>query len=345
MIILLFGDDTYRSRQRLKKLRDAFRKKYDKRGVNIVTLDGETMKPEQFNEHFASSGLLVSRRFVVVNNLLTCGKPAVLEAVAESIEDHGSAAESIAVFWEEEDYTHAPAEKKGKPAKADAARLALWNVLVKIAKKESFSLLEGAELSEWIAGRVQESGGTIEKVALTRLVAAVGSDLWWASSEIEKLVHYASGKTITEADVGLLVAATFDDNIFALTDALGNRDTGAALRLLEEQFALGVGPLFLISRLAWHCRNLIGTRALLDEGKANPRTIASQLQIHPFVAQKCARQAEAFTLAELIRLYGSLAETDEALKTRRVDARVLLDLLAAAFSPATASVAVHARVA
>lgn len=342
MIILLSGDDTYRSRQRLKKLRDAFRKKFDKRGVNVVTLDGETMKPEQFNEHFASGGLLASRRFVVVNNLLTRGKPAVLEAVAESVKEHGSASESIAVFWEEEDSAHAPAEKKGKSTKADAARLALWNVLVKSAKKESFPLLEGAELTEWIAGRVQESGGTIEKTALTRLVAAVGSDLWWATSEIEKLIHYAGGKTITEADVDLLVAATFDDNIFALTDALGNRDTGTALRLLEEQFALGVEPLFLISRLAWHCRNLIGARALLDEGKPNPRTIASQLQIHPFVAQKCTRQAEAFTLAELTRLYGSLTDTDEALKTRRVDARVLIDLLAAAFAPVTASAVVRA---
>lgn len=342
MIILLSGEDTYRSRQRLKKLRDAFRKKYDKRGVNIVTLDGETMKPEQFNEHFASGGLLASRRLVVVNNLLTRGKPAVLEAVVESVTEHGSAAESIAVFWEEGDMSKAPAEKKGKSAKADAARLALWNVLVKIAKKESFPLLEGAELTEWVTSRVQESGGTIEKAALARFVAAVGSDLWWASSEIEKLVHFAGGKTITEADVDLLVAATFDDNIFALTDALGNRDTGTALRLLEEQFALGVEPLFLVSRLAWHCRNLIGARALLDEGKSNPRTIASQLQIHPYVAQKCARQAEAFTLTELIRLYGSLTETDEALKTRRVDARALLDLLATAFSPSTASAAVHA---
>lgn len=342
MIILLSGEDTYRSRQRLKKLRDAFRNKYDKRGVNIVTLDGETMKPEQFNEHFASGGLLASRRFVVVNNLLTRGKPAVLEAVAESITEHGTASESIAVFWEEEDYAHAPAERKGKSAKADAARLVSWNVLMKIAKKESFSPLEGAELSEWITGRVRESGGTMEKTALARLVAAVGGDLWWASSEIEKLIHYADGKTITEADVDLLVAATFDDNIFALTDALGNRDAGTALRLLEEQFALGVEPLFLISRLAWHCRNLIGARALLDEGKANPRTIATQLQIHPFVAQKCARQAEAFTLAELTRLYGSLTDTDEALKTRRIDARAFLDLLAAAFSPATASVATRA---
>lgn len=340
MIILLSGEDTYRSQQRLKKLRDAFRKKYDKGGINVVTLDGETMKPEQFNERFASGGLLVSRRFVVVRNLLTRGKPGVLEAVAASIMDHGPDTESIAVFWEEGDYTHAPTEKKGKPAKADAARLALWNILVKSAKKESFSLLSGVALTQWMTDRIQELGGTIAKGALMRLVAAVGSDLWWAASEIEKLVHYAGGKTIAEADVDLLVAATFDDNIFALTDALGERDTGTALRLLEEQFALGVEPLFLISRLAWHCRNLIGARALLDGGRSNPRTIASQLQIHPFVAQKCARQAEAFTLVELTRLYGSLTDTDEALKTRRVDARVLLDLIAAAFSPVmTASAA------
>ena len=42
MIIFLFGADTFRSRQKLKEIKDKFLREVDSSGMNMQTLDGKT---------------------------------------------------------------------------------------------------------------------------------------------------------------------------------------------------------------------------------------------------------------------------------------------------------------
>ncbi len=319
MIILLHGDDTYRSHKRLQQLRDAFRAKHDPSGLNVLTLDGATLEAEQFHEQAAAQGFLAAKRFLAVRGLLAEGKAATQEAVAASLAQQDGGADTILVFWEPADAS----ELKLRAKTSDALRSLLLR-----QRNERFDLLDPAGVQQWVLREVEWRGGTIEKKAAVRLATSLGTDLWRGVQEIEKLVHWKGGGLITETDIDQLVTEGVDDNIFRLTDALGARDCATALRVLEEQFVLGTEPLVVLRTLAWHIRNILGARALLDRGTQTPATIARELGLHPFVAQKAVRQAAAFTLDELIRLHDDLCAADEQLKTRRVSARALFDLLA-----------------
>lgn len=321
MILLLFGDDTYRSRQRLRVLRDAFRAKYDRSGINIVRRDGETLTADTLMRLLTVQGFLTANRLVIVENFLTRGKAGEQEAVHAYLEGSNFDVPNILLLWEE---AEAPVTGKGK--KADSGSR-LWHALAASAKTERFTPLDGAMLTRWYSATIKERGGTIEKPALHKLIELIGSDLWQASAEIDKLIHFKMDQAIIEADLAQLVATSLDEDIFAITDALGNRDRESAFRLIEQHLASGVAPLYLLRMFAWHVRNLLGARSLLDDGVSNPKTMARELGIHPFVAQKVARQAQQFRLADLRAMIGELVEVDYNMKSRSLDPRALFTLL------------------
>ena len=61
---------------------------------------------------------------------------------------------------------------------------------------------------------------------------------------------------------------------FALTDALGNRDTAGALAAVHNQLLAGKGPLELLGLVAWQLNRWVLVRRLLDAGYGADRIAA-----------------------------------------------------------------------
>lgn len=325
MLLFLSGDDTFRSRKRLHQLRDAFRIKFDTSGLNTILLDGATMRPAQFHEYMAAQGFLSSKRMIIVSDLLGEGKADVQDAVLSVLQENNDHTDNILIFWEAGEVKETTKRKAGTQS-----AVALRSFLTENAKNELFPLLSAAEVERWIVKEVPLRGGIMDRKAVALLAASVGSDLWRADRELEKLLHFRSGQLITVEDVEQMTATPLEDTIFKLTDALGQRDIATAVRLLEEQFQLGNDPLALLRTIAWHVRTIIGVRSLLDTGE-NPRTFAKTLGIHPFVAQKATKQAEYFAEADLLAIHDQLVAVDTNVKSSATNPRLLFDLLALKF--------------
>lgn len=58
MIIFLYGEDTFRSRQKLKELKDKFIREVDPTGNGIVSLAGESLMIEGLSEAIGARSLL-----------------------------------------------------------------------------------------------------------------------------------------------------------------------------------------------------------------------------------------------------------------------------------------------
>jgi len=207
--------------------------------------------------------------------------------------------------------------------------------IVKLAGKakaghvKRFDLPEGGELDRWIRQHVEESGGHIAPQAVQLLAANVGSDLLALRNEIDKLALYAGpGGTIEAGDVALLSPYAAEASIFDLVDALGNRQPAQAARLFQHKLDEGVDPFYLFSMFIRQFRLLLQTRSLLDAGQ-RPAGIAEQLKQRPFVAEKLARQARGFSLAQLEHIYRRLLEIDVEAKTGQADLLTALHLLLA----------------
>ena len=314
MIIFLYGQDTYRSTERLNILRGAFIEKFDPRGHSVVVLHGDELKIEDFRKSVFSQGLLSTKRFVVVKNIITEKRTAdFYEDLAENLKNKKLTKDVILVFWEGSDLA---GKKRGNK---------LYSVLSRTDKVEEYKPLEAGKLNNWVIQEVKNQKGKISKQAVDYLAANLGPDLWVQKSELDKLTALRNGKLIRLEDVEMFVSLAMNDNIFHFADALSNKNTKQAAKLLDDQLSLGANEFYLLTMLARQFKILLQVKEGLDQGFSSP-ALQRELKLHPFVIKKSLAQARKFTIEELKKIYQRLLEIDIKLKTSGTSPKVLFDI-------------------
>ena len=170
------------------------------------------------------------------------------------------------------------------------------------------------ELPQWVGEQFARLGATADRDACRALVEAVGEDVGDLSSEIQKLATWANGDPITRAVVEEIAVGGAETPIFAVTDSWGSRDVAGTLRATESLLERSTRPrsgelMRIIGSLVNHVGRVRRIAALADEGVRSSE-IASRLKVHPFVAEKSARQARNFSADELAQATVRLAELE-----------------------------------
>jgi len=362
MIIFLFGEDTYRSRQKLKQLKEKFIRDVDTSGSSLTALNGATVKMEQIGESIGPGTLLAKKRMIIIEDLFINKDKTILNKVYEYLKSKKSE-DNIVIFWDHSIKTKKTRNKE-TPVKIDAAgrekpltkqQSQLFKFLVSQKYTQQFNQLSNTEATAWTKKEVEKRKGKITYQAAQMLTGLVGSDLWQINNEIDKLLSYKSGRepklieggealleseipesrfltgqviTIEVEDVEMLVRGNFDENIFALTDAISNKNNSLAAKLLEEQIEAGLADAYLINMIIRQFRILLQIRQALDSGQSS-RQMISALRLHPFIVQKGINQVRRFDLDSLKNILSKLVEIDFKMKTGQADARTMLNLLIA----------------
>jgi DNA polymerase-3 subunit delta len=169
-----------------------------------------------------------------------------------------------------------------------------------------------AELRAWIEGRIREGGKRPSSGTAAALLEQIGADANRLSLEIEKLILYVSGRSqVTPEDVEAASGAGRPHAIYELTDAIGARDPGRALSVLQSLVAQGEAPLALLAGLANHLRRMLRARECRP---LNPTTVQQTLGVHPYTAQKLVEQVRHLDRNRLRLALEGVARTDRALK-------------------------------
>jgi DNA polymerase-3 subunit delta len=182
------------------------------------------------------------------------------------------------------------------------------------------------EMPRWIQGRAKVYGGVFTRDAANVLVEQVGNDVRMADQEIQKILTYLNYRRPVERDdVYLMTVNTREGDIFALVDALGNRNVHSAMemleRLLEQQEALSI-----FAMIVRQFRLLIQGREITDAG-GDRNEVAKRISLHPYVADKITNQAGRYSLPVLEMIYHRLLEVDEAIKTSQIPPDLALQTL------------------
>lgn len=189
------------------------------------------------------------------------------------------------------------------------------------------SPLKGQELESWIIERARQHGVKIENSAIGKLIAAVGSNLNLLDNELAKMAGYAiSTRLITPEIVDLLVSKTVENSIFDLVDAIGEKKIEKALSIIKELLVQGEPAIKILFMITRQIRLIIQGKVLLQQGYAE-KQIAGNLQVHPYVIQKCCKQGKNFTIEELEKALIHLLEVDYSLKTGRLEQNYALETL------------------
>jgi DNA polymerase-3 subunit delta len=326
MLIFLYGDDTYRSRLKLREIASRFQEKADPAGLKYV--DGENASFQDINEAVAAPSLFSNKRLVVVERLFANKSKGIrkecldyFEASKHIPDDQDSA--TTVIFWE--DFSG-----------GDKTKDKLWGFLAKRKFAQEFKPLSATASTEWARAQAETRGVMISRQAASALSGLCGSDLWRLSGELDKLINYKMGLAnplealqIEREDVESMVRGVFDENIFALTDAISQRNKGLAFELLEKEIDNGLAESYLLHMIERQFRILLQVRQGLDQGLSS-RKLTTQLKLHPFVVQKCLLQVRHFSLPVLAQLFRKTISMDRSVKSGRIDVRTAVSLLVAA---------------
>jgi len=177
--------------------------------------------------------------------------------------------------------------------------------------------------ADWLETRARDLGRPITRDAAEFLAAYTGTSLGSLAAELDKAVAFAGegGRidldTVSETAVGGRVASVFE-----LTDALGERRAGDALRALYTLLEGGEAALRVQGMIVRHFRQLWRAREALEGGAGD---LASALGVPPFVAGKLRTQARRYRDAELGDAFVRFARVDLDLKGGAVDDRRTLE--------------------
>jgi DNA polymerase-3 subunit delta len=205
----------------------------------------------------------------------------------------------------------------------------LLRELVGKAQVKSFPLLKDTKLWQWIERRVRQEGGSISPEAVNLLVMLIGSNLWTMTSEIDKLILFASGRRIEETDVRQLVSKSQEANVFAMVDAILEFKVGVAEQLLQRLLESGVAPAYLLVMLSRQVRMIIQAIELINQSKANEEIRDKLSLTSEFALRKVLEQTRRYPLRQIIELYHKLLETDLSIKTGKYSGELALNMLVA----------------
>src|SRR3989339_1900045 len=247
MLILLYGEDSYRLRQKLKEIRENYQAKH-KSGLSLAWFREGEPDLDKVREKIEAVSMFDEKKLLILENHFknkNFQDDFFDYAKKRKLKDDNDV---IVVICHED-------------------KLAVSRIKNKFSMLEEFSLLKGPALVNWVKKEFNRNGAGANAEALKKLIAYIGNDLWRLSGEISKLVSYSDKKEVRGEDIDLLVKANLDTNIFKTLDALARRDKSTALRLIHEHLEEGENEMYLLSMLAYQLRSLLKLKDLIERGE------------------------------------------------------------------------------
>jgi len=300
MIIFLYGQNTYRSKQKLNEIIEHY-KKIHKSGLNLTRLNLKENNFEDFKGQIETISMFKEKKLIILENAFS--NQDFIEKFLKYKKDFG---DNIILFFEEGIINN---------------KNPLFGFLKKNSKHQEFNLLDGEKLKNWAKKEFDSLGGKIDEKALEKLIEFIGDNLWQMSNEIKKLVSYKKKKKIGLEDIQLLVRPKIELDIFKTIDSLASKNKKQALKLIHNHLEKGDNPLYLLSMINFQFRNLL----IVKSEKLRP----GKLKLHPYIIKKTREQSRMFPFFELKKIYQKIFQIDFNIKTGREDPEVALDLLIA----------------
>ncbi|MBA7599004.1 hypothetical protein ES703_06031 [subsurface metagenome] len=171
MIIFLYGQDTFRSKEKLNEIVEHYRETH-KSGLNLKHFEDKDLQFEDLKNELQIASMFKEKKLLILSNAFS-NKEFKEEFLKNSEKTVKS--DDVILFYEDKEV---------------ASNDSLFKFLKKQAKYQEFEPLAGQKLRNWLRKEFEKYKARIDPQALDRLIVFVGDDLWQLSNEVRKLVSF-----------------------------------------------------------------------------------------------------------------------------------------------------------
>lgn len=309
---LLYGEEVYLRKQYKDKLVKAMMPENET--INYSYYEGKGIVPTQIIDLAETMPFFADYRLIVIEN-----SGFFKNATPEFAEYLKGIPDSVRFIFIEEEI-----DKRGKMYKAvkDKGRV------VEMGRQDEKTVLY------WIAGNMKREGKVIRESTARYLISKTGTDMENLETEMEKLFSYTLGREeVTVEDIEAICTTQITNKIFEMVEAVATKHQKKALDYYYDLLALKEPPMRILYLLTRQFKLLLEVKELVKTG-CDKSKIAKTVGLHPFVAGKYIQQCRTFSSAELREIMEYAADTEELVKTGRLNDRMSVELFIVKYSAA-----------
>jgi DNA polymerase III delta subunit len=282
--------------------------------MNTSVFSGKDIRPEALIDLAETLPFFAERRVILVENS-GFFKKSTEELAAYMAELPET---SYFIFAEED------VDKRGKMYKAVKSK----GRVVEMARQDEKTLLY------WVAGNVKKEGYKIKEQTARYLLSTTGTDMENLEKELEKLFCYCMGKEEIEVrDIEAICTTQITNKIFEMVEAVAVRNQKKALDYYYDLLALKEPPMRILYLLTRQFKLLLEVKDLAGK-RYDKAAIAKTVGLHPFVAGKYMQQCRTFEKKELRSILEDAVDTEEMVKTGRLNDVMSVELFIVKYSAA-----------
>lgn len=311
-VYLLYGEEAYLKKQYKDKLTKAILPDGDT--VNYAYYEGKGINPAELIDLAETMPFFAERRLIVIEN------SGFFKSATPELADYMKNMPDTVCFL----FVENEVDKRGKMYKAakDKGRI------VEMGRQDEKTLLY------WIAGNVKREGRQIKESTARYLVSKTGTDMENLEKEMEKLFSYTLGRNeITVQDIDDICTTQITNKIFEMVEAVAVKQQKKALDYYYDLLALKEPPMRILYLLARQFKLLLEVKDLCGKGYDKSQ-IAKTVGLHPFVAGKYIQQCRTFSKEELRSIMEEAVNTEEMVKTGRLNDVMSVELFIVKYSAA-----------
>lgn len=308
-VYLLYGQESYLKRIYKEKLRNALVEKDDTMNYNYYA--GKGVPIPEIIDIGETLPFFADRRLIVIEN---SGLFKSANDFAEYVKELPET--TYLLFVEEE------VDKRNKLFKAvkDKGRV------VEMARQDSKTL------TTWVLSKLKSESKNITKAALELFLTKTGDDMEHIEKELEKLVCYCMDKdSITPQEVEEVCTVTITNKIFDMISAIAEKKQEKALNLYYDLLSLKEPPMRILFLIVRQFNLLLQVKEMKRLGKDNGE-IAKKTSLAPFLVGKYFAQSGHFQKVQLKMALQDCAETEEAVKSGRLNDKIGVEMLIVKYS-------------
>lgn len=309
-VYVLYGEETYLRSQYKDKVKKALLGDGD--AMNYHYFEGKNISPGEVIDLAETMPFFAERRVLMLENSGFFARGG--EELAAYL--HSPAETAYFVFVE------ATVDKRSKLYKAATAK----------GRAIEFTVQDEAVLKRWILGFLKKENKKITERDLNLFLDKTGPNMENIRGELEKLFCYCMERdVITAQDIEAVCTRQVTSQIFEMINAVAERKQREALALYYDLLTLKEPPMRILFLITRQFNLLLQVKELKKKGH-DANTIGAKVGLAGFIARKYVAQAARFREEDLLRALTDCVETEERVKTGRMNDVMSIELLIVKYS-------------
>lgn len=304
-VYLLSGEEAYLRKQYRDRIKNALMGDGDL--MNLHCFEGKGIVVGEVIDLAQTMPFLAERRVLVIEN------SGFFKKGGEELAAYLSEPASTAFFL----FVEPEIDKRSKLYKAVSAK----------GRIIECKTPDEAMLKRWVVELLNKDGKRITQRDLDFFLEKTGTDMENIRGEVEKLVCYCMERdVVTAQDIEAVCVRQVSSRIFDMVEAVADKRQRKAMELYYDLLTLKEPPMRILFLIARQFNLLLQVRELKNKGY-DVNTIAAKTGLAGFIARKYVSQASKFREADLKSALADCVETEEAVKTGRMNDVMSVELL------------------